>query len=229
MKHLSLSKKRVVLLGLILVLVAFCLFQSSNIIVNAQMGTVVSAVPQTSTPQVGQTLTVNLTIANVQNLYALDVTLDWNTSVLQFVSVGLLLGVQSHPSGVLYGNQISDSVTPGDVYVQQSDASQSTGEYHLVATSVSPADSFNGSGTIATVTLNVTNPGHSALKLQSELADQPEPGEATSNPIDHQDSSSAVNASVIPEFPSVIALAFLVSVVTVGALFSKRALKKRLN
>lgn len=229
MRHSGLPGRRIVPIGLVLVLMAVYLIQISHINVNAQTGTVVSVIPQTSTPQMGKTFSVNLTIANVQNLYALDVTLDWNSSVLQFVSVNLLLGAKAHPGGVLYGNQISNSVIAGDIYLQQSDASQSVGEYRLVATSVSPADSFNGSGTIATITFKVANTGYSTLKLQSELADHPEPGETTSNPINHQDSSSAVSASAIPEFPSVTALALLVIVVTVGILFSKRALKKRVN
>jgi hypothetical protein len=210
-----------------LVLAAVCLVQTSNVVVNAQTGTVVSAVPQTSTPQVGQTLTVNLTIANVQNLYGLDVTLDWNSSILNLVTNKTYLGTAYIPGGVLYGDQISNDFTPGDVYVNTS--LSTTNEYHLIATSVAPAYSFNGSGTIATLTFTVTNPGYSALKLQSELADHPEPGETTSNPIGHQDSSSAVNASAIPEFPGVIALALLVGVVTVVILFSKRTWKKRQN
>lgn len=231
MRHLSLSKKRIVLIELILLLVSVYLFQTSpsrtsNIIVNAQTTTTVSAVPQTSTPQVEQTLTVNLTIANVQNLYALDVTLDWNNSVLQFISVNLLLGAQAHPSGVLYGNQISDAVTAGDVYVQQSDASQSIGEYHLVATSVSPADSFNGSGTIATITFNVTGLGHSVLDLETELADHPSSGE-TSNQIDHKDIAGSVDG-VIPEFPGMITVVLFLALATVALAFSKKLLKKNL-
>lgn len=227
MRHSSLSERHIELIGLVLMLMAVYLIQTSNTVVNAQTGTVVSAVPQTSTPQVGKTVTVNLTISNVQNLYALDVTLDWNTSILQFVSVNLLLGVKAHPGGVLFGNQISNSVTPGDIYLQQSDASQLPGEYHLVATSVSPADSFNGSGIIATITFKVANSGYSALKLQSELADLPAPGETTSNPIEHQDSSGALDASAIPEFPSVIVAALVLVGVTAGVLFSKRVWKKR--
>jgi hypothetical protein len=232
MKHLNPLKRHIVLLALILTLVAvFAVqtsrFQTSNILANAQTGTSVDVLPQTSTPQVGQTLTVNLTITNVQNLYALDVTLDWNNSVLQFVNVSLLLGVQTHQGGVLYGNQVSSSTSPGDIYLQQNEASQEIGEYHLVATSVNPADSFNGSGIIATVTFNVANAGYSALSLQSDLADHPVPGETTSNPIDHQDVSSSITASIIPEFPSAVAVALLMAVVTVGVLFSRKSLKKR--
>jgi len=225
MKHLSLSQKRIALIEFILMLMTVCLFQTSNIIVNAQTGTIVSASPQTNTPQVGQMLTVNMTITNVQNLYALDVTLDWNNSVLEFVSVTLLLGVQAHPGGVLYGNQISDTATAGDVYVEQSDASQSMGEYHLVATSVSPADSFNGSGTIAIITFNATSLGHAGLDLTSELADHPSPDE-TSNTIDHADVAGLVD--VVPEFQSIITAVILLALATVALTFSKKRLKQNL-
>jgi hypothetical protein len=231
MKHLSLSKKRIVLTGFILLLMAVCIVQTScsrasNVIVSAQTGTIVSAVPQTRMPQVGQTLTVNLTITNVQNLYALDATLDWNNSVLQFLSVNPLLGVQAHSGGVLYGNHVSDAAIPGDVYLQHSDASQSIGEYHLVATSVSPADSFNGSGTIAIVTFNVTSLGHTGLDLKTELADHPSLGE-TSNPIDHTDVAGSVD-SIIPEFPSIITVVLFLALATVALAFSKKLLEKNL-
>jgi len=230
MMHVSLLKKCTVLIGFILVLLAICAVQTfrsqaSNIVVNAQTGTVVSAVPQTTTPKVGQMLTVNLTITNVQNLYALNATLYWNSSVLEFVSVSLLLGVQAHPGGVLYGNQISSTVIAGDVFVQQSVASQSIGEYHLVATSVSPADSFNGSGTIATITFNATSLGHSRLDLATELADHPSPDE-TSNLIDHTDVVGSVD--VIPEFPAMITVVLFLALATVVLAFSKKLLKKNL-
>jgi hypothetical protein len=226
MKHLSLSQKRIVLIGSILVLMAVWLCQTSNNTVNAQTGTIVNALPQTNTPQVGQILTTNLTITNVQNLYALDVTLDWNNSVLAFVSVNLLLGVQAHPGGVLYGNQISDTVTAGDVYLQQSNASQSIGEYHLVATSVSPADSFNGNGTIAIITFNVTSLGHAGLDLKAELADHPSPDE-TSNTIAHTDVAGSVE-SIIPEFPSIITVALFLALSTLAIAFCEKLLKKNL-
>lgn len=225
MKHLSLSLKRVVLIGFILVLVTVCLFQASNIIVSAETGTIVRALPQTNTPQVGQMLTTNLTITNVQNLYALDVTLDWNNSVLEFVSINLLLSVQAHLGGVLYGNKISDTATTGDVYVQQSNASQSIGEYHLVATSVNPADSFNGSGTIAIITFNVTSIGHAGLDLKSELADHPSPDE-TSNTIDHTDVAGSVES--VPEFPSIITVVLFLALAAVAIAFCKKLLKKNL-
>ena len=150
-------------------------------------GTEVAAVPSTDAPRVGESFTVNLTISNVENLYGIDVTLNWNTSLLQATNAELLLGVDSHPGGVLH------EVLP-DAAVN--DLSQSTGEFHLVATSVNPAPSFNGSGTIAIITFNVTDAGQANLNVQSELADHPLPGEDSSNFIVHTD--VGLNDSRVP-------------------------------
>jgi hypothetical protein len=189
--------------------------------------TVVKVVPSQSSVRAGDTLNVNLTISNVQNLYALDLTLGWNISVLQLLNVNLTLGVNSspqpHPEGVLYGNQVSESIVSGDVYIN---ASETIGEYNLIATSIAPADSFNGSGTIATLTFNVLNNGHSSLILHSDLADHPEPGETTSESIVHNDVSGSVDVSAIPEFPEVVILALLAVCATAFLVFSKKILKK---
>jgi hypothetical protein len=185
--------------------------------------TSVNIVPAQTSIQIGQTLNVNLTIYNVQNLYALDITLDWNSTVLQLKTVSITLGVNSHPEGVLYGNQASDNIVPGDVYVN---VSQTTGEYHLVATSVAPADSFNGSGTVATLSFNVLNNGSSLLTLQSDLADHPEVGETTSEPIDHINVNGSVNVGAVPEFPQIIVLTLLVVFATVFLFLYKRTLKR---
>ena len=175
---------------------------------------VVSVSPQISTGRVGETFTVNITLSNVQNLYGLDVTLNWNATVLQVVNSTSLLGVESHSDGVLHE----------PVSIVENSTSQTVGEYHLVATSQNPADSFNGSGTIATVTFNVTKLGHTELDLQSEPADHPLPDEV-SVLIDHTDVRGSFDA-VIPEFPGVFAVAMLFAVATVGLLFSKKLFKK---
>jgi hypothetical protein len=82
-----------------------------------------------------------------------------------------------------------------------------------VATSVAPAPSFSGSGTLASIAFNVTDVGHSDLILTSELADYNPSG---SNFIDHTDVNGSVD-SVIPEFPSatVISLVLILGITTI--------------
>jgi hypothetical protein len=188
--------------------------------------TTVAVKPSESTPRLGETITINITIANVQNLYALDVTLQWNTSALTVVNVNLRLGVESHSDGVLHGSRLNyddSTLVSGDIFVEESNVSQEIGEYHLVATSIGSAtNSFSGSGNIAILTFNVTSIGHSELDLTTELADYNPSG---SSFIDHTDLNGSVNA-VIPEFPSAAALMLFFIVATIAVLFSKKLMKK---
>jgi hypothetical protein len=167
---------------LVCTLVSF-IFVSS---VSAQ-GTAVRAEASTSQPNVGDTLTVTIKISSVSNLFGVDITLSWNPLVLSVVSATLQLGVESHSGGVLhetpsYPIEVVDDIT-----------SQLTGQYHLLATSTGSASPFAGSGTIATLTFRVINPGSTGLALTSELADHPAAG-ANANLITHTDAADSVIA-----------------------------------
>ena len=59
--------------------------------------TTVKAVASASQPKIGDTLTVNITISNVQNLYGVDVSLSWNPNVLNLITAQSMLGVEAHP------------------------------------------------------------------------------------------------------------------------------------
>ncbi len=208
MKHVKLSKQcSIALFVALFALIVVFPIQA----VKSQSSTVaiMSVVPQASTARADDTLVINITISNVQNLYGVDVSLSWNPAVLQIKNAESRLGIS-----VLYNpvNTVEQAV------------SQETGEYHLVAHSQSPADSFNGSGTIATLTFNVTRSGHSDLTLQSELANHPLP-EEVAEAIDHEDISGSVDA-VIPEFPEIAVVALLLVVATVAFLFFKRTTNK---
>jgi hypothetical protein len=67
----------------------------------------------------------------VQNLAGIDLTLEWNDSVLKVLSENLNLGVESHSDGVLHGTKLNydlNTVASGDIYVQEEKLSDS---YHL--------------------------------------------------------------------------------------------------
>jgi hypothetical protein len=178
--------------------------------------TKVAVNPETTNAILGETITINITLSNVQNLYGVDVTLQWNPSALTIQNVNLRLGVESHPDGILH------ETPSAEIFVQNNTMDQENGEYHLVATSVAPAPSFSGSGNIAIITFNVTGTGHSELILITELADYNPSG---SNLIDHTDVNGAVN-SAIPEFPSAIAISLILILVTTTAVFFKRLIGK---
>jgi hypothetical protein len=201
-----------------LILVCGLLAISSINAVFAQSNTVVRAVASSSQPRIGDTLTVNITISNVQNLFGVDVTLSWNTTVLSVTNAKSLLGVETYPEGVLHESGIDT------LLVAQDAASQETGQYTLTATSVGSASAFNGNGIMATVTFNVTGTGPTGLSVESELSDKPATGQ-TSNLIEHTNTADAVDA-VVPEFPSIIIVGFLIVAATAALVVSKKHLNK---
>ncbi|MCW3996768.1 MAG: cohesin domain-containing protein [Candidatus Bathyarchaeota archaeon] len=177
-----------------------CLFLSVGIAldcvepVSAQSSTVIKVESSTASPMVGQTFIVTVRIENVQNLYGIDVTLNWDSSVLQAINVDLRVGVESFADGVLHQSSNSPSL-----FVGENNLTQSNGQYRLVAVSTSPAPSFNGSGNIVKITFKALRIGSSALSLQSDLSDYPPSGRdpRISLAIDHtiQDSSVTVTAA----------------------------------
>jgi len=178
--------------------------------------------PSETDVRVGETFSVSVVVESVENLYALDVTLRWNASVLQFLSVDLHLGVESHLGGVLHED------LGAEIFVAENNASEA--EYRLVATSVSPASSFNGSGTVFSVSFKAVSAGRSLLGLETELADRPSSG-GTANLIDHdvvggsvevgeQDSGELIGADLLVLILVVVAVA--VSVVAIVFFFLKR-------
>ena len=120
---------RKILAILVCTLVSFCL-----ICTVAAQSTVVNSNASTTQPTVGSSLTVSLTISNVQNLFGLDTNLQWNPSVLSLSNVVLNVG-DAQSSGVLHGtiNRDYSTVVSGDLYVNETKVS---GSYDLVAQSI---------------------------------------------------------------------------------------------
>jgi hypothetical protein len=213
MKNPCLSANKKIGLMLVCALIAISSINAAL----AQSNTVVKAVASSSQPRIGDTLTVNITISNVQNLFGVDVTLSWNTTVLSVTDAKSLLGVESHPEGVLHESGIDT------LLVAQDTASQEIGQYTLTATSVGSASAFSGNGIIATLTFNVTNTGATGLQVTSDLSDHPATGQ-NSNFITHTDTADSVN--VIPEYPSLIVLTLIMALATAALVVSKKRLSK---
>ncbi len=230
---------------LICAVLSFCFIYA----VSAQSSsTVLNAAASTTQPRVGSTLTITLTISNVQNLAGIDSTLTWNSSVLTLSNVVLNLG-DSHSNGVLHGSNLnydSNNLSSGDIYVQETKVS---GSYELVAQSIGQSTpGFTGTGTIATLTFNVINVGPAGLSLQTDLADHPPAGQIANN-IDHQDTADAVTAVTsgsssntptpsptstptstpsVPEFPSTILIVLLITLAATGIILTTKSLNNRI-
>lgn len=179
--------------------------------VSAQ-NTSVRAEASTSQPHVGDTLTVNIIISDVQNLFGVDVTLNWNSSTLTLVSATPQLSVESHSDGVLH----ESSSYP--IEVLENTASQSDAEFHLLATSTgSSTPAFTGSGTIATVTFTVASIGSTGLALNDvELS--------IKGSVDVVTPSTSVDSvnPIIPEYPITIIIVIFIALATATVAISTK-------
>ncbi len=222
--------KLIMLAVLVFSIVSICFVYSAS-----AQSTLVKAEASTSQPHVGDTLMISIKISDAQNLFGVDVTLDWNPSTLKLVSSTPQLGVESHVGGVLH----ESSSNPIDVV--NNNASQSDGEYHLLATSTgSTTPAFTGSGTIATVTFTVTSTGTAGLELNDvELSQLASDGTINLvNPSTSVDSVTPVGSSIsvsptasvtptVPELPTSTILALVIVLVTATVALSMKRLRNR--
>jgi hypothetical protein len=186
--------------------------------VKAAPETVVKVEPYSSYANLGETFTINITVADVQNLYGVEVTLYWNASILYVISVDLRLGVESHPDGVLH-----ESPSPPYFFIAENDVTQEQGKYRLAATSMAPAPPFNGAGNIVRITFTATNHGNCTLNLETELWDYPPPNQG-SMPIEHITIDGFFD--VIPEFPNILILPLFIILTIFVVVFCKKISRK---
>jgi len=218
MRHTSFTVLQIV--ALLSTLVFFMVFSvQRTTFVQASPGTVVKVEPSTSYSDIGETFTINITVADVQNLYGIEVILYWNASVLHAMSVDTRLGVESHPDGVLH--------EPPSIFVAENNVTQKQGKYVLTATSVAPAPSFSGSGNIVRITFNVTSFADSELNLETKLYDYPPPDREPpiSLPIEHITIDGSFR--IIPEFPNLSFLLLLMAISLCAIILLKRRQQRR--
>ncbi|MEM3578288.1 MAG: PKD domain-containing protein [Candidatus Bathyarchaeia archaeon] len=100
-----------------------------------------------SIPIPGTQFNVTVKIYNVINLYGFDLKFRWNTTFLHYVSHFVHIPKDSYLDGVLW-----NPILPLEDIVD-TDA----GTYWLAYASMAPAPSFNGTGTVFTMTFEVIN------------------------------------------------------------------------
>jgi hypothetical protein len=172
---------------------------SSIQLVSSQSLATVKGEASTSNPHVGEAFTVTISLANVQNLYGIEVILKWDSSVLEATKIDTRLGVESHVDGVLH-----ESTNTPPLLIAENNLTTTRDEYRLVATSTAPAPAFYGSGNIVTITFNPITIGSSQLTVKSELYDYPptDRDPRVSQPIDHTDQNTVVNILALIDNPS---------------------------
>jgi len=98
-------------------------------------------------PIPGTRFTVSVKVYNVTDLYGFGIQFNWSTTYLSYVSHSVKVPVNTNPGGVLYSPvmYVADTVHAAE------------GWYDLAYSSLTPAPSFNGSGTVFTMTFDVIN------------------------------------------------------------------------
>jgi hypothetical protein len=184
---------------LMVLLLAFITISScSTQCASSQSSTVVKVEASTTSATIGKTFTVTITVTDVQNLYGLEVILNWNATVLQIINVDTRLGVESFPDGVLHESSNSPAI-----FIAENNLTQTEGEYRLDATSMVPAASFTGSGNIAKITFRPISIGNSELNLRSQLYDYPPTDrDKISLPIQHTTQDSFITVTESTNTPS---------------------------
>jgi len=212
----KISKSQIILIS------TFTLFLAVSFLIRTSFaqGTVVEVLPSAISADVGQSFAINITVVDVQNLYAVDVVVNWNSSVLQLVNVDVRLA-PADSDGVLYNS----SLAPVYIAVNQT----YPGNYEISATSVGPAPPFNGTGNIVIITFNVIGSGYSSIDLtESQLWDYALVREPPiSMPIDHSTVGGQFSITVVEIPNSAIFLVF--TVLTVSALVLSRKMTKKVH
>jgi hypothetical protein len=191
---------------------AFIIVQMTSI--TASTETAVKVEPHENTAKVNDTFTINITIVDIQNLFGLEITLEWDASILRMAHVDARLGVESYPEGVLHEPLYNQTVLK-------------EGKYQLIATSIGrETPSFNGSGNIARITFYVANPGSCTLNLKAKLASKPLPGKValpiTHTTIDGYFYTQEPEQTIWPHTTTLIAVIMIATVVTAMTIYYKR-------
>jgi len=147
-------KKRVVCAVLVSVLVLSTMLLTGIQKVEAESTAVVYVDPETSYATLGQVFSVNVSVANVTDLYGFQLKLGYNTTILDIVEA-------------TFQPFLNDPT-----FVMKDEIDEDGGWYWLALVSFPPALGKSGSGPLVTLRFRVTGLGNCTLDLyDTELAD----------------------------------------------------------
>ena len=139
----------------------------------------------------GQQFTVAIKIVDVTNLYGFDIKFRWNTTFLDYVSNSIHVPRDTYPDGVLWN----------PIIPIQNEVNTTAGTYWIAYTSRWPAPSFNGSGTVFTMTFTVKyHPPQSTANIKLELYET-NLADIGANPIPHAVEHGTVVLYALPTNP----------------------------
>jgi hypothetical protein len=137
----------------------------------------------------GQQFTVAVKIIDVTNLYGFDIVLQWNTTFLAYVSHSTRVPKDTYSDGVLWN----------PVYPIEDQVNATAGTYWIAFACMYPAPTFNGSGTVFTITFQIiyqpVQPQPDAnvtLHLYSSTSSSPDLSNNIGQPIPHSTQDGTV-------------------------------------
>jgi hypothetical protein len=123
----------------------------------------------------GDSFTVNIDVQSVTDLYGWEFQLYWNNTVLNCTNAVIQTPTEWQNNSQNYGSGLEENYNA------------TTALYWVGQSATSPASSFNGSMTIATLTFQALQPGTSSLTLADTVL-----GDSTAQPINCTVSSGSV-------------------------------------
>ena len=125
-------------------------------------GTSVHVNPESIKIGVDQEFTVKIEVTAVENLYGLDIQLEWDTYFLDYVSPTVTIPVENSTHGILHE----------PVIMLKDAVNQTAGTYWIAFASIYPTSAFSGNGTVFEMTFRAKTLGTSSIDIvSSELAD----------------------------------------------------------
>ena len=114
--------------------------------------------PENVTKNVNETFTIDIVIADVENLYGVGIQFRWDPSILEYVSHTAKIPVETYPDGILHepGMFVMDTVDP------------TAGTYEIAYASMDPAPVFAGTGIAFNMTFTVKKAGGCALEFSKD-------------------------------------------------------------
>jgi len=138
--------------------------------------------PPSVNKSVGETFTIDVVVADVANLYGVDIQFKWDPSILEYVSHIAKIPVETYPDGILH--------EPGMFVMDDVDAV--AGTYRVAYASMNPAPPFDGAGTIFEIAFHAKTNGTCVLEIfSSDLVDR------SANSIPHNVMSGIVEITAV--------------------------------
>ena len=153
------QRKRVALISLVALTIVLLRWRPNPALAD---GAVISFLPAHAEVGMGETVDIQVQISNVSGLYAVEIFLSFDPTIVEVVDL------DPDRDGV----QVEKGQYPYPDYLQENEAVNAFGTIWYVVTQLSPREPANGSGTMLTVRFRGKSPGTTAVEvLQPLLSD----------------------------------------------------------